>query len=135
MAFRIAPRPEMTVSRRTSPVKAKSYLGWLHQLPCIVTRSQPVEAAHVSYANPAFGATGRGKGQKASDRWALPLSPEEHRKQHGMNEQEYWRSVGINPHLAACILYGLFEERGDEATEMATRLILSGIGRYERNEG
>ena len=131
MAFRIAPSAAPVVTKKTKPVKSKDYLGWLHELPCVVTGRAGVQAAHVSYVNEQFGATGRGKSQKVSDRWALPLCPEEHARQHQMNEREYWRSVGINPHLAASILWGLWNERGADATEQATKLIRLGIGHYE----
>ena len=110
MAFRIA------TSLNREPVKAvkrPAYLEWLRELPCIVTGMIGVEAAHVSTASPIHGHYGRGKGQKASDRWCLPLCPVEHRKQHGMNETAYWASVGINPHLACLILWGVYSDGGD----------------------
>ena len=122
MAFRIASQP---VAQRAKPAKSKGYLAWLHGLPCVVSGQSPVEAAHVSYANPAFRASGRGKSQKASDRWALPLHPDLHREQHSMNEREWWLSKGINPHLIGSILWGLWSERGDDATAEAERIIRS----------
>lgn len=122
MAMRLASRP---ILEKAPPVKAKTYLSWLHSLPCIVSGRSPVEAAHVSFANPAFAAPGRGKSQKVSDRWALPLHPDLHREQHTMNEQEFWRSKGINPHLAGVVLYGLWSERKDDGLASAERLIRS----------
>jgi hypothetical protein len=44
--------------------------------------------------------------EKADDRWAVPLSPAEHRRQHSMNERDYWQSVGIDPLQVALALYG-----------------------------
>ena len=132
MASRIANYTPQAFGKDTAPVKSKPYLEWLHGLPCIITGRQPVEAAHVSFANPKFGATGRGKGQKASDRWALPLHPDLHREQHdckGGNEQDFWIAKGINPHFAAVILWGLWSERKQAATASAERLIRSGLGR------
>ncbi|MBW3096856.1 DUF968 domain-containing protein [Pseudohoeflea coraliihabitans] len=131
MAFRIAPAEPVAYSKATRAVKAKPYLEWLHGLPCVVTGRMGVEAAHVSFANPALGAPGRGKGQKVSDRWAVPLHPDEHRRQHGMNEQEYWRSVGINPHMVGLVLWGLYSERKSDGTDAAKMLIASGLGRVE----
>lgn len=123
MASRIAPRP---IPARLKPEKSKGYLAWLHELPCVVSGRRPVEAAHVNYANPAFGALGRGKGQKASDRWALPLHPEAHAAQHNHgNEQEWWLTQGIEPHLIGAIIWGLWKERGSDATAQAERIILS----------
>jgi hypothetical protein len=125
MAFRIAHNAPQAYGKDTAPVKSRTYLAWLHTLPCVVSGRSPVEAAHVNFANQAFGAHGRGKGQKASDRWALPLHPEIHREQHRSNEQEWWHSQGINPHLIATILWGLWKERGDDATAEAERIIRS----------
>lgn len=126
MAFRIDRTAAVAFSKDTAPVKSKSYLAWVHELPCVVTGRRPVEAAHVSYANPAFGAMGRGKGQKASDRWALPLHPEIHAAQHKHgNEREWWLMQGINPHMIASILWGLWKERGADATAQAEQIILS----------
>ncbi len=126
MAFRIANDRPIMHGKNTAPVKAKTYLAWLHDLPCVVSGRQPVDAAHVSFANPAYGAHGRGKGQKASDRWALPVSPELHAEQHACkdgNEREWWASKGINPHLIATVLWGLWNERKGNATDEATRII------------
>lgn len=93
--------------KNSKPVKDKPYLEWLHELPCIVTGKTPVEAAHISYAAPEYGKLGRGKSQKESDRWAVPLHAEQHRRQHSMNEREYWQSVGINPCIVALSLHAI----------------------------
>ena len=135
MAFRIVAKSEQPIGKTTRPVKAKGYLAWLHELPCVVSRMSPVEAAHVSFANESFGATGRGKSQKASDRWALPIHPDLHADQHKHgDERGWWRMQGINPHLVALVLWGFWNERGDDATGPATTLINSGIGRISRQE-
>lgn len=91
--------------------KDASYLDFVRSLPCIVTRREPVEAAHVSYAEPRAGKLGRGKGAKESDCWAVPLHPDEHRKQHSMGEREYWKSVGIDPCVIAAFLYAAYPNR------------------------
>lgn len=123
MAFRIAHSSPQTAGKNTKGIKSAGYLSWLHSLPCVVTGTSPVEAAHVSYANAHYGAPGRGKGGKVSDRWAISLSPEQHRRQHSMNEALYWREVGIDPHDLACRLWGLWNERGDAAHEAAVVII------------
>lgn len=123
MAFRIASTAPQSAGKTTGRVKSGDYLSWLHLLPCVVTGAVPVEAAHVSYANLHYGAPGRGKGRKVSDRWALPLSKAEHARQHSMNEAVYWREVGIDPHDLACRLWGLWSERGDEALGAAIVIV------------
>ena len=108
-------RPDTAFSLQPKTAKARKdsgYLAWLHSVPCIVTGTLPVEAAHLSTAHAKYGHMGRGKGQKAHDRWALPLSPEEHRKQHHFGEELYWRkewlSHAISPYLTALVLHGLY---------------------------
>lgn len=115
MAVRILRDPEafsrQPTGKQSKREKDACYLDFIRSLPCIVTRREPVEAAHVSYAVPAYGKLGRGKGSKESDRWAVPLCPEEHRRQHSMNEQDYWRSVGIDPCIVAALLYAAYPSR------------------------
>jgi len=118
-------RPDTAFSLQPKTAKARKdggYLHWLHSIPCIVTGVLPVEAAHLSAANPKYGHMGRGKGQKAHDRWALPLSQTEHRYQHHIGEDVYWNvnihSKGINPYLTALVLHGLYLD-GMEASDAA----------------
>ena len=115
---------------KRKPEKSADYLKWLHELPCVVSRQYGVEAAHVSFAEPMYCHYGRAKGHKASDRWALPLAPDLHLIQHKGSEREFWKQVGINPHIVALVLWGLWSEMGDDATEAATAVIMEGrIGR------
>lgn len=107
MAYRIAPMASLPTVKA---VKREPYLQWIRNLPCIVTGQHGVEACHLSTANISYGHFGRGKSQKASDRWALPLTPTEHRRQHGMNELIYWRSTRVNPYKAATILWGMYSD-------------------------
>ena len=104
-------RPDTAFSLQPKTAKARKdsgYLAWLHSVPCIVTGTLPVEAAHLSTANPKYGHMGRGKGQKAHDRWALPLSPEQHRRQHDVGENRYWLFKDADPYLTALVLHGLY---------------------------
>jgi hypothetical protein len=115
MAFRL-PRHSDAFSRQptgkvSKRVEKPAYLDWIRTLPSIVSRREGVEAAHVSYAVPAYGKLGRGKGAKESDQWAVPLTPDEHRAQHSMGEQAYWRSVGIDPCIIAALLYAAYPNR------------------------
>jgi hypothetical protein len=124
MAFRIA--SSLKSLTPPAPVKSKGYLAWLHTLPCVVSGRTPVEAAHVSYADTNVGAFGRGKSQKVSDRWAVPLHPDLHVDQHRTNEASWWAMQGVDPHQIALILWGIWNEhKRDEATatEVATEVI------------
>jgi hypothetical protein len=99
------------VGKGSKRIEKPAYLDFIRSLPCLVTRREGVEAAHVSYADPRAGKLGRGKASKESDCWAVPLSPEEHRRQHGMDEREYWRSVGIDPVPIAAFLHAAYPSR------------------------
>lgn len=101
-------QPTGKTSKREKDAK---YLDFIRSLPCIVTRKEPAEAAHVSYPEPRAGKLGRGKGAKESDCWAVPLHADEHRRQHSMGEREYWKSVRIDPCVIAAFLYAAYPNR------------------------
>lgn len=124
MAFRIAPS-EAPV--KAPPVKRPSYLSWIRTLPCVVTGTRPVEAAHLSMARPDMGHYGKGKSQKASDSWCLPLCPDEHRRQHDIGEKKYWFLQHQDPHTLCLVLWRLWSDYGSSATEHAERIIMKGI--------
>lgn len=113
MAARL-PKPHTAFARtpRRQPreAKAAAYLDWIRTLPCVISGATPVEAAHVSTAAIFYGHPGRGKGNKAADRWALPLSPRLHREQHGMAEGAFWKKYGVDPHLLALVLFALWDQ-------------------------
>lgn len=113
MAFAVPKRgfDLQPTGKQSKREKEANYLDFIRSLPCIVTRREPVDAAHVSYAVPEYGKLGRGKGSKESDRWAVPLCPEEHQRQHTMNERDYWSSVGIDPCIVSALLYAAFPSR------------------------
>lgn len=122
MAFEIRKTAFQPIPKRKAE-KSKDYLSFVRTLPCVVTGTNIVEAAHLSSAAPQYGHYGRGRGTKASDRWVLPLSPEQHRRQHTGNEMAYWKSVGINPHILCLTIWGLFSEMGDDAEAFAAAII------------
>jgi hypothetical protein len=112
------------------PEKRKDYLSWLHTLPCCITGQYGVEAAHTSSPQPYFGHYGRGKGTKASDIFALPLSADMHRQSHGTNETRWWAEKGVNPYELGLVLWAIYSQYEEhEATERATARIISGIPR------
>lgn len=112
---RVAYNPEAFTRQPTGKaskrVEKPAYLDFIRSLPCIVTRREPVEAAHVSYPEPRAGKLGRGKGAKESDCWAVPLHPDEHRRQHSMGEREYWQSAGVDPCIIAAFLHAAYPNR------------------------
>ena len=64
-----------------------------------------VHVAHLRFSNTAAGARNPGLQRKPDDRWTLPLSPNEHRRQHAMGESIYWAELGVDPHRAAAELW------------------------------
>ncbi len=126
MAFRIN-KPATENFPKAKSKKNASFLDFVRQLPCCVTGRYGVEAAHLSYANPRYGHYGRARGTKASDIWALPLCPEEHRIQHSGSEVTYWSEVGENPHSLAVVLWAIYSQYGDEGTPFAVSAIMQRI--------
>jgi len=62
-------------------------------------------------------------GEKAHDRWIVPLSRSLHDEQHRMNERTFWARYGIDPLIVSLALYGAYRD-GDE--DMARRIVLTG---------
>jgi hypothetical protein len=127
MAMRLVKNTPTTPKAKAR--KEAGYLAFLHRLPCCITGVYGVEAAHLSYAAPEYGHYGRGRGTKASDRWALPLGSTIHAKSHSMSERAFWDGTGINPHVIALTLHGLFIEHGNDAEEYAQAIIMQHISR------
>lgn len=124
MAVRIV-RPETAFSltgrgQKRPRVHDKEHLAFIRTLPCIVTNARPVEAAHIRFSSLAHAKREVGGQEKPDDKWTVPLSPEQHRKQHSMNEIAYWKSVGIDPLQVASALH---HASGD--TDMALAVIRS----------
>jgi len=94
--------------KQSKRVKDGAYLDFIRSLPCIVTGREPVEAAHISFAEPRYGKLGRGKASKESDCWAVPMHADAHRAQHSMDERAYWRLIGIDPCFVAVCLYAAY---------------------------
>ena len=129
MAYKIAASfPDLIPKRR--PEKRKDYLAFVRELPSCVSGRTGVQAAHTSFANPWFGHFGRGKGTKAPDLFALPLTPEEHAESHSMNEIEWWDRQGIDPHMTALTLWAIYSMYDyHDAVERCTARIMQGIRR------
>ncbi len=121
MSFRVNYGENAGIRPKTKPAKDSDYLAWLHKLPCCISGRTPVQAAHLSTTNVNWGHFGRGKSQKASDRFALPLHAHLHANQHAGNELDFWKRHGVNPYLSAVILHGMFCDGMDP--EMAGAIV------------
>jgi len=86
----------------------EKHLAFIRTLPCIVSKNNTsTEAAHIRYSDLRVAKRKVGIGEKPDDSWVLPLSSEEHHKQHTMNERQYWAQAGIDPILYALALYAV----------------------------
>jgi len=112
MAFRIAP-PSTAFANAPSKgqkrprIENERHLAWIRTLPCLITGRTPVEAAHIRYADPAYGKRDVGTAEKPDDRWTVPLAPVVHREQHSGSEREFWKRHGIDPCRVALALYAV----------------------------
>ncbi len=70
------------------PIKNTKHLNRVHELPCCITGINGVEAHHIR------GPGITGAGQKASDWFAIPLTPDLHREYHQLGGVEWERIYG-----------------------------------------
>ncbi|TJW14332.1 MAG: DUF968 domain-containing protein [Mesorhizobium sp.] len=114
-----------------SPVKGQkrprkedgAHLKWIRTLPCVVSGKRPVDAAHVRYADDAYGKRPTGGGEKPDDRWTVPLHRTLHTEgpdaQHSGSERAFWAKHGIDPLRVALALYNVTGD--DEQGELIIR--------------
>lgn len=117
MGSRINPHPEAFSiggrGQRRPREKQKSHLEFIARLPCLVCgRRLHVQAAHLSAGNRFYAKPARGRGEKSSDRWALPLCPTHHNDQHTMNEELFWKKQHQlpDPFVMALVLWGITDD-------------------------
>lgn len=106
----------MTELRQRQPrIADKPFLDFVRRQKCCVCGRWPAEAAHVRMACPERGKRETGKGERPSDRWAVPLCSGCHREdrdaQHGGGERRFWERVGADPFAVAERLYAEFTGR------------------------
>ncbi|MER8806072.1 hypothetical protein [Mesorhizobium australicum] len=114
-AFSVSP----SKGRRRPRQEDDAHLKWIRTLPCILTGGRPVEAAHIRYADPAYGKREVGGAEKSDDRWTVPLSSSLHREQHSQAERAFWEGRSIDPCRVALALYSVSGD--DEAAEIIIR--------------
>ncbi len=95
--------------RQRSPRKHdEAHLGYIRSLPCCVCRDNTsTEAAHVKMAEPKAGKRGVGIGEKADDRWCVPLCGKHHRLQHKLGETPFWWGREMHPVFLALALHSV----------------------------
>ncbi len=91
-------------AKRRPRVEEAGRLGFVRKLPCLICNRLGVEAAHVRYASYRHGKRETGAGEKADDRWTVPLCPDHHREQHASGERRWWEAKGIDPLCVAALI-------------------------------
>jgi len=129
MSSRIV-RPDTAFPLSNGPKKRprnedKRHLDFIRGLPCLLCGARS-EAAHVRYAGSYYGKGETGVGRKPDDRWVVPLCSEHHRTgpdaQHGTSEKNWWKKMGVNPLIAAALLYSASSVDDEEAAKMICQL-------------
>lgn len=121
MAYRVA-RPDTAFSLDQESTKVQrrqkdeGHLAFIRSLPSIVSGCGPCEAAHIRAGNPMYRKKRTGKGQRPDDAWSVPLTPDEHRDQHQVNETEWWNRQGVDPFVVA---FKLYQVSGDRPAALA----------------
>jgi len=103
--------------KQTASFKDEKHLAFIRTLPSAVSGKLGCEACHIRAGSPGHNKKATGKGQKPSDCWALPLTPDEHQDQHSGSEMAFWNRYGINPFDLADKLYQITGDR-DEAVRI-----------------
>lgn len=103
--------------------KSEGHLAFIRKLPSILSgKRDRVQAAHIRYADPLYAKRKTGIGEKAHDKFTVPLTAAEHLDgedaQHKSNERAWWEKHGIDPLQVAAALWMV---SGDE--EAGERII------------
>lgn len=115
------PKPKRRTKAEKTPIPSEGqrqprqtdekYLACIRLLPSVIDGSERgIEACHIRYASPCHGKPLTGMRIKPDDKWVLPMTQAQHRRQHGMNERTFWQLEGIEP-LGLC--ERLYETRYD----------------------
>lgn len=95
--------PQRSLKGSRGRVIDKAHKGMIAQLFCLATAIRHgcevygVHVAHVRHSYPEPGWQNPGLQVKPDDWRTLPLRPDEHWKQHGMNEAAFYRDLSIYP--------------------------------------
>lgn len=98
----------MTALRQRAPRETdRKHLTAVRQLPCLLCRRSPCDAAHIRIGDLLRDKRPTGKGEKPSDKWAVPLCHRCHMEQHRHGERIFWEAQRIDPIAVAIGLYAV----------------------------
>jgi hypothetical protein len=94
-----------STKQRRPRVKDETHLAFIRTLRCCVCGAPCPDPAHIRAAAVLYGKRETGGGEKASDKWTVPLCRPHHDEQHSNDELRWWSSKGIDPFGLALALY------------------------------
>jgi hypothetical protein len=100
--------------QKIKPIRSEKHRRFIASLPCVISGRSDVQAAHIRRGNVC------GTGLKPGDNCCVPLSIEEHAKQHVIGELRYWYPYG-GYEKATVLAKSLYAVSGDR--EKALELI------------
>jgi hypothetical protein len=104
-----APKTRGRKARDERPGMSAGYLAAIRKLPSCISGKSPCEAHHLKCAG------GRGVGLRAEDKWALPLTHDEHingvERIGSRNEFKWFQDRGINPLDLATALWAAWPDQ------------------------
>jgi len=115
---------DFAVRQREPRLYDAGFLKFLKQKPCCICgKVGETEAAHIRI--------GLFAGQmKPHDKYATPLCIWHHRRQHTMNEENFWEEVGFDPFDVAEKLYAEYD--GDGGKPRASRKVRPRKPKHQR---
>lgn len=119
------------LKQREPRLHDSGFLAWLRRRPCVVCgKGPPCDPAHIRFGSEFYGKPPTGMAEKPSDKWCVSLCRACHIKQHGQNEQEFWRERRILVLALAQKLYAEYGGRGGRARQKKKRttIVPAGLG-------
>lgn len=98
-------------------IEDKQHLAWIKTLHCCICGILGSDPAHIRSVNPVYGKRETGGGEKAGDKWTVPLCRRHHDEQHNTKlelsdarkentaELRWWASKNIDPFGLALALF------------------------------
>lgn len=80
----------------TMPYRNEEYLKWIRSQPCCLTKQEPFGWVPIEACHYRIGQDG-GTSLKPSDYRVLPMTSEQHRRQHAEGEETFWNRWHTDP--------------------------------------
>ncbi|WP_152045454.1 DUF968 domain-containing protein [Aureimonas psammosilenae] len=119
------------LGKKQRRIEEPRHLAFIRTLPSIISGQMGCEACHIRFGDPRHRKPMAGTGRKPDDWFTVPMTPDEHRHQHSMNEHAFYEGHGINdPCQLALDIYAV---TGDP--DEARRIIAEHLARIGRAIG